>query len=1037
MSVSLGYRLRVRSMVYVAAEPIPFFWPMRTFIHHNPLHGLERLRFRDAVERAADLFGGRGFLCRSMYQRYLAQDRVDTGSLHAAVEAFAQERPEIDFIDLQAWLMALLIKMPEPVFNVPSLAQAPDIHAILSGRPLPADAPVPGDRDGLAPRERVGSRPVYETIDLLYGAGIGDELDELVIKSCLDFFDEGQSVWKMPARENGFFAAWRQVARRNARLFLRGRKVHEVLSAYDTPEGAITHVMTMLGVPEEQWIGYFRRELARLHGWTGFIRWRSGARHYYWAQRYPADLVDFLAVRLTLGLALLQERARHGVPITVDELKDYLREHPEEAYLRSELYSGRVLPAYAQQIEAAVLHGRRVDTERIYAEYVDRKRLQEATVQAGSLRELAGHAGQAPVLGQLGAGELDRLIGVLRAFEKMEGMIWLRAMESRAIARLLNDVGGGAPQAGDKRPFVQALFCIDVRSERYRRALESVGDYQTFGIAGFFGVPLSFMELGKGSETHLCPVLLTPKNLIMEIAAEETREATLGALEKALHELKESVFAPYFTVEAIGLLFGIDMVGKTLAPRLYNRWRGRLHPSKRTTRLLLDKLSRAQADSIVRAVQRAVIGRALQHDLGMSPEQVRDDVVRALREEALGHSSEAAGALQESGVDEARARWFIERLRTVYRINRADARLQMERLGRIGFTLDEQVGFVGQALRSIGFTANFSRFILLVGHGSQSENNPYESALDCGACGGNHGLTNARAFAQMANKPEVRQRLHQQGISIPDDAWFIPALHNTTTDEVTLYDLELLPSTHLVYLDRLRNGLTAASRLCVSERVPELESGAQGLKPAGAARIALRNAVDWSQVRPEWGLARNAYFIIGRRPLTQGMALEGRAFLHSYDYRIDRRRRLLENILTGPLVVGQWINMEHYFSAVDNERYGSGSKVYHNVAGRFGVMTGNLSDLRTGLPSQTVLAGGLPYHEPVRLITVIEAPLAHALAAVESVAAARRLFRNGWIRLVVIDPETSLVHVHDDGRWQKIKDPGPARAPGLERAVAS
>jgi len=148
------------------------------------------------------------------------------------------------------------------------------------------------------------------------------------------------------------------------------------------------------------------------------------------------------------------------------------------------------------------------------------------------------------------------------------------------------------------------------------------------------------------------------------------------------------------------------------------------------------------------------------------------------------------------------------------------------------------------------------------------------------------------------------------------------------------------------------------------------------------------------------------------------MSFDGRAFLHSYDYRIDPKRRLLENILTGPLVVGQWINMEHYFSTVDNERFGSGSKVYHNVAGRFGVMSGNLSDLRTGLPAQTVLKDGAPYHDPVRLITMIEAPFEHARLAVEAVGAVKRLVHNGWIRLLVLDPLTEQVHLYEDGTWQ-------------------
>jgi hypothetical protein len=239
-----------------------------------------------------------------------------------------------------------------------------------------------------------------------------------------------------------------------------------------------------------------------------------------------------------------------------------------------------------------------------------------------------------------------------------------------------------------------------------------------------------------------------------------------------------------------------------------------------------------------------------------------------------------------------------------------------------------------------------------------------------------------------------------------------------------------------VYLDRLRSGLTSASRLCAQERVPELQLTSGPVDPSAANRNARRNAMDWSQVRPEWGLSGNAYFIIGRRNLTQHFSLDGRAFLHSYDYHLDPRRRLLESILSGPLVVGQWINMEHYFSTVDNERFGSGSKVYHNVAGRFGVMTGNLSDLRTGLPSQTVLERGRPYHQPIRLVTVIEAPFKHAWQAIEEVTAVKNLVRNGWIRLLIIDPEQTNTHVYDNDDWRTQPLPDmPSNEPPRESSV--
>ncbi len=1034
MSISLGEKLRIRAMVYTAGEPIPYFWPMRSFIHHNPLHGLEDLPFADAVEAGQRLFRARTFLTRRVYQDYLRDGSVDVDTLAAGVARFLADRPGAPGIDLQARLMALLTAPADAADGVPGggLARGDAVHAALHGeRPDAADA-MPRVA-GRLHAELSHGRPLYEAADSLYGTKIGQELDELVIKSCLDFFDEGQSVWGMPGREQGFFNAWRALARRDARLSLRGLHVKRLLSNDDCPEAVIVHVLEVLQIPEAQWVAYFTRELARLHGWAGFVRWRASAPQYAWGRLYPADLVDYLAVRLTLALALLSERGPKDLPRSVPALSAQIETRTGEMFLRHELYSGGVLPAMARRIEQALARGRDSAIRGVFDAYLPAKVADQASRQVQRLRQLTGDTA---ALRALSPAQLDDLLDTLDAFERHEGMLWLRAMEAAAITRLLENVSLAPVQARDKRPFVQALFCIDTRSERIRRHLEGVGDYQTYGIAGFFGVPVSFIELGKGSETHLCPVLLTPKNLVLEMTASVPTGEALTALEKVTHELKESVLTPFVTVEAIGLLFGFDMIGKTLAPRSYNRWRRQLRQGKPSTHLLLDKLSREQADSVVRAVQRAVIAKAIEHEFKLAPEHVTDDMVRALREAAMGHQPDNAASQLLPGLDRKAEQAFVERLRTEYRINPAFAQLQLERLGRIGFSLDEQTRFVSQALQSIGLTGDFSRFVLLVGHGSTSENNPFESALDCGACGGNHGLVSARVLAQMANKPQVRRRLATQGIAIADDVWFVPALHDTTTDDITLVDLELLPPSHLVYLDRLKTGLIAAARLCAQERVPTLTIDQQPLDAAAAYFGARRNAMDWSQVRPEWGLSRNAYFVIGRRALTEQFALDGRAFLHSYDYRVDSKLRLLDNILTGPLVVGQWINMEHYFSTTDNERFGSGSKVYHNVAGRFGVMTGNLGDLRTGLPAQTVLDKGEPFHQPMRLITLIEAPFEHARRAVEGVVAVKRLVRNGWIRMIVLDPETSLVHIFAAGEWHSQSKAGFGADEELKRIGA-
>ena len=326
MSIALGTSLKIRSMIYIAAEPIPFFWPMRTFIHHNPLHGLEHMPFAEAVEEAAELFHGRTFLPRNIYQKYLAEGKINKSAVETTIETFVSKHEPVADVNLSKWLMFLLTEMELPFALTNTLAEAADVHAALNGNEIITGNDI--DIDELANRLRnklLGSRPVYEVVDTLFGTDIGNELDELVVKTCLDFFDEGQSVWEMPEREQGFFASWRGVAKRNLRFFLRGFHINQILEQADTPEGIIAYVMGQLGVPQDQWMDYFTRELSRLHGWVGFIRWRSSAKHYYWAEQYPADLVDFMAIRLTLALALLNSRKIKRFAHTVDAIEETIQ----------------------------------------------------------------------------------------------------------------------------------------------------------------------------------------------------------------------------------------------------------------------------------------------------------------------------------------------------------------------------------------------------------------------------------------------------------------------------------------------------------------------------------------------------------------------------------------------------------------------------------------------------------------------------------------------------------------------------------------
>jgi len=316
---------------------------------------------------------------------------------------------------------------------------------------------------------------------------------------------------------------------------------------------------------------------------------------------------------------------------------------------------------------------------------------------------------------------------------------------------------------------------------------------------------------------------------------------------------------------------------------------------------------------------------------------------------------------------------------------------------REGLALDEKVEYAETAFELMGWE-QFARLVVYTGHASETENNPFGSSLDCGACAGNPGGPSARVLAAICNDEEVLEELRAHGHDIPEDTVFVAGEHNTTTDEITLYDSPV-PESHADDLDALRADLESARARSTAERAASMGADGDGVSETA------RRAADWAETRPEWGLAGNAGFVIGPRGLTADYDLDGRSFLHSYNWSTDPDGEALEAIIAGPMVVTQWINTQYYFATVDTAAFGSGSKVTHNPVGNIGVYQGNGGDLLTGLPLQSVSApSGDPYHQPLRLSAVIHAPVERVteiLAAHEDVA---ELLDNGWLSLTVVDP---------------------------------
>jgi uncharacterized protein len=313
-------------------------------------------------------------------------------------------------------------------------------------------------------------------------------------------------------------------------------------------------------------------------------------------------------------------------------------------------------------------------------------------------------------------------------------------------------------------------------------------------------------------------------------------------------------------------------------------------------------------------------------------------------------------------------------------------------------SLAERVLFAQVTLTTIGLTREFGRLIVLCGHHSVTENNPYQASLDCGACGGQGGGPNARTAAVILNQRDVRDALRSTGIDIPDHTYVLAALHDTATDRVTVLDPHLIPDGHRADVARLEADLTRAGRALAAERSTTLP-GARRMAPRAAARHVARRSVDWAQVYPEWALAGNAAFVVAPRELTRGINLHRRSFLHSYDATLDADGTALETILTAPLVVAQWINCQYYFSTVAPEVFGAGTKTVHNVVGDAGVIAGHVGDLRLGLPWQSVAHRGRLVHEPQRLLAIVQAPRDRIDAVVARNPILQQLFGNDWVHL--------------------------------------
>lgn len=1038
-------RERLQAWVNHLEHVLPAQAPIRDFVHHNTLHGLQHLPFSEALAEANRLSGAHPWMSEARCRQLFAGGRITAADLDAAFDEVGEalgktfapddlDAPLTGLADLPAirprtllqlgfahdlrpvgktrsdWLLAEGGALARFAAGIGDDAKARLLAGGAAGQVLPAlwqacaevldDAPAAAVGNELtavfegffdAPATaadwqaearalwpalvaRIGREWTLSTLlERLTGENVLDEVRPMLIRHLAAHLDQGLSGWHNPARGAGFYAAWRASAGADLGWDLDEQLAarEEIAALPADPLDTIARELMHLGPDEAHWGDYLERLALELPGWSGMFLWRDRHAGQAEAGAVPVTMADYLAVRLVLERICCEELVRRiwGLPLFLSELGDHFLVHPAELWVRHACHAGLLPEALADEARALIA-GPAGDADwQALATTIGSLPADpaasdpEARGAVGDRRwplfliaqHLGLDAGALRAAGRAGAEALLAAAGGLDANQR--GYLWLLAYERRyretIFAALAANAGRPQTRPTRARPAAQLVFCMDDREEGTRRHLEEVNPaLETFGAAGFFGVPMFWRGIDDETRSALCPVVVTPENAVGEIAAavdaaaEHThaaRRALRRRAQDALHRLtRDGVLAALPATWLAAPLTLLAMLLRTVAPAAFG-----------------ERLQRWQ-----RAFERPLPTRV---DINAEPTDA-----------------------DKGG------------------------------LPRQGFTDAEQAARVEAFLRSIGLVGNFAPLVVLVGHGSNSVNNPHRAAYDCGACSGRHGGPNARVFAAMANRPVIRAALAGHGIAIPDDTWFLGAEHDTCDEQVTWYDLDLLPAPQHAAQRALVEDLDEAGRRHAVERCRRYASAPARPAPATALRHLAARRHDWSQARPELGHATVAAAFIGRRRMSRGAFFDRRVFLISYDPEIDADGRQLEAILLAAGPVGAGIALEYYFSSVDNSRFGCGSKVTHNLAGLFGVMEGVSSDLRTGLPRQMI-----EIHEPMRLLVVLEQTPAVVAAIYQRQPLLQELIGGGWIVLATCAPGSAEIHRFDPVRgWVRWQNPG-------------
>lgn len=1039
-------RQQILHLIEHLEHVLPAQAPIKDFVHHNTLHGYQHLHFTEALAQSEKTSGAKGYLSDEKFRELYSQDRINLDDINAVLKEdrdlqldniiFAPNGKKITDKDIilnnllyqikaithcqltwqieelnalnqfqsdisteaaqqiiqrhqtqgntaseqdavsslwQATLTALGLKHyvlhPEDMIDM-----SPDqAEAMLNQQLFEADTK---DNKSLnhtlthkhaqkESRQLLGKLfdSVGHTITLtgfikaVTGIDLIDEIRPVILKHVASYLDQGMAAWHPIDKKKGFYLSWRDTAHDDLGWIFEELDdwVDHLEGLPDDPMDTIIQELKRQGIAQERWTGYLERLALELPGWSGMFLWRHDNPNYEGLSA-PVNMLDYLAVRLVLEGLFAQRTCGQfwRIEANLDTLKYYFRRRTSNFLVRYTLYNER-LPEYLASLCAHQI-------ERAKTDYTHYSIWQ-------NLSNMIWTWQHSPVGTKLSGYRVSKHAWPLfRQFQHL-------GLTAKDVTQITSDqikeiFALSKKMKGDKNSYIWLQAYEHHYHEIYFNALvenEGRGRWKQRNDIPDAQLVFCMDDREEGIRRHLEE--LNPNIETLGAAAHFGVPMNwLGMDDEKVIPLTPVVFVPTHEFK--------EVVHKGQESALAK------HQQKRHSRLQLKSL-------INQETRRNLISSAVLIALS-APAALLTLAAKLFAPRQTGELAESLRERFESSIAGEVA------INCQHPVENPTPDNQ-----QLGYTDDEQVDKVETLLRNIGLTNGFAPLVVIVGHGSSSQNNPHLSAYNCGACSGRHSGPNARIVAAIVNRPEIRQRLKERGLDISSDTWFLGSQHNTCDEKMLWYDTDVIPQHLQKAFDKLHDEVYEASQWSAHERCRRLASAPKNPSKEQALNHMIGRSHDISQARPELGHATNAICYIGRRSATQGAFFDRRIFLISYDPTTDPEGEILEKLLLANGPVGAGISLEYYFSTVDNERYGSGSKITHNVNGLFGVMDGSSGDLRTGLPRQMI-----EIHEAMRLQIVVEHSVEILTKIYTRQPALQELIGNGWILLTAKDPDS-------------------------------